>query len=182
MSKIIGIAGGTASGKSTISKKIAKLYEENYSVKIIHMDCHYKDEELRPKVQSHVSGIYYMDDNCPDSIDWNSFHIAVEDAINENYDFIIVEGLFALYDEYLKPHLDLKIYVDCRSDERVVRRLKRNMSWGMNFDDIASVYLDMVRFRHDQYIEPSKWTADIIVNGSGNTDCVCQMIYNSLKN
>lgn len=180
MSKIIGIAGGTASGKSTISKKIAKLYEENYSVKIIQMDWHYKNKDLRPKVQSHISGTYYIDDNCPTSINWDSFHEAIEEAINENYDFIIIEGLFVLYDEYLKPHLDLRVYVDCRSDERVVRRLKRNMGWGMDFDDIASVYLDMVRFRHDQYVEPTKWTADIIVNGSGNTDFICQMIYKSL--
>lgn len=179
MSLIIGVAGGTASGKSTISKKIAKMYEEDYSVKIIQMDWHYKNEKLRPKLQSHTSGIYYIDDNCPTSINWDSFHMAIEDAIGDNYDVIIVEGLFVLYDEYLKPFLDLRVYVDCRSDERIVRRLKRNMSWGDDFDDIAAVYLDMVRFRHDQYVEPSKWTADIIINGAGDAELACQMIYKS---
>ena len=50
------------------------------------------------------------------------------------------------------------------------------MEWGLSFDKISSVYLDMVRFRHEQYVEPTKWTADIIVNGAGDTDKACEMI------
>jgi uridine kinase len=71
-----------------------------------------------------------------------------------------------LWDEEILSMLDLKLYVDCRPDERIVRRLRRNMTWGLSFDEIASVYLDMVRYRHDEYVEPTKWRADFILNGS----------------
>ena len=89
---------------------------------------------------------------------------------------IIIEGLLVLWDEKPKNSLSLKGFVDCRSDERMVRRIKRNMKWGQSFEQITYVYLDMARFRHDQYVEPTKWSADIIVNGSCNTDIVCDMI------
>lgn len=56
------------------------------------------------------------------------------------------------------------------ADERIVRRLKRNMQWGYTFDEIADVYLDLVRTRHDMYVEPSRWKADLVINGSGCTD------------
>lgn len=182
MPKIIGISGGTASGKSTVAKKLAELFESESGkkVKIIQLDWHYKKKEDRPYLPSHISGEYYVDDNSPDSIDWESFNKAFAEAVNDTNDIIIVEGLFVLSDDYIKTRLDLKVFVDCRADERIVRRLKRNMGWGMAFEDVSSVYLDMVRFRHDQYVEPYKWTADIIVNGCGSTDCVCQMIYKSL--
>lgn len=55
------------------------------------------------------------------------------------------------------------------------------MQWGQTFDDIADVYLDMVRFRHDTYVEPTKWCADVIINGAGNTDAVCQMCVQYIK-
>lgn len=79
MSKIIGIAGGSGGGKSTIAEKLATLYEQkNCRVKLIPMDWYYRDDELRPKVKSHISGICYTDDNCPDSFD---FELAVLDCL-----------------------------------------------------------------------------------------------------
>ncbi|MCI9449472.1 MAG: hypothetical protein HFE30_04375 [Clostridiales bacterium] len=181
MAKIIGISGGSASGKSTFSKKLVGLFEKDHKVKLIGMDWHYKKAEDRPHVPSHISGIYYTDDNSPDSIDFEAFHKAIDDALCEGNDIIILEGLFVLSDEYIKDRLDLKVFVDCLPDERIVRRLRRNTGWGMSFDEVSSVYLDMVRFRHDMYVEPYKWTADIIVNGSGNTDKVCEMIYKNFN-
>lgn len=79
----------------------------------------------------------------------------------------MVEGLFALWYDWLYEQLDLKLFVDCDADERIVRRLRRNMAQrGLSFDEIAGVYLDMVRYRHQQYIEPTKWRADLILNSS----------------
>lgn len=83
---------------------------------------------------------------------------------------LIVEGLLTLWDCGLYEQLDLRLFVDCRADERIVRRLKRNMQWGYTFDEIADVYLDLVRTRHDMYVEPSRWKADLVINGSGCTD------------
>ncbi len=181
--KIIGIAGGTAGGKSTFTEKLRRsLCESGVRVKTVHMDGHFKEEGLRPFVPSHLSGKKYIDDNCPDTIDWNGFHKEFDDAAcGGEYDVIIAEGLLVLWDEYLRDKLNLRVFVDCRADERIVRRISRNMSYGQGFDQITGVYLDMVRFRHDQYVEPTKWTADIIVNGAGNTDAARDMIISYLN-
>ena len=173
MSLIIGIAGGTASGKSTFAEILAEKLRESFTVKLVNMDAFYKSEDERPKNVSHLSGKTYMDDNVPDSIDFDAFHREIDSAAA---DVVIAEGLFALSDEYLKEKLFLRVYVDCRDDERAVRRLKRNMSWGLSFDEVAEVYLDMVRFRHDQLVEPIKWTADVIVNGASDTEKAAEMI------
>ena len=175
--KMIGIAGGTAGGKSTFAEKLAvRLRERGLAVEEIHMDAFFKDEADRPHVRSHLSGKEYVDDNCPDTVDWTAFHGEVDRAASGGADAVIVEGLLTLWDEELRDRLDLRVFVDCLADERVVRRLRRNMSWGYSFDKVSDVYLDMVRFRHEQYVEPTKWTADVIVNGAGNTDKACEMI------
>lgn len=72
--------------------------------------------------------------------------------------------------------LNLRLFVECKADERIVRRLKRNMQWGLSFDEIANVYLDMVRYRHEEYVEPSKWRADFMLNGSNPSQTVLEII------
>ena len=178
MKKIIGIAGGTASGKSTFTDKLAeKLTADGLSVRTIHMDHFFRPAEQRPHVASHISGKVYVDDNCPDTVDLDAFHAEFEAAVaDEGADVVIAEGLLVLWDGKIKDRLGLRVFVDCAADERIVRRLRRNMEWGLTFDQISSVYLDMVRFRHEQYVEPTKWTADIIVNGAGDTSKAAEMI------
>ena len=78
--------------------------------------------------------------------------------------------------------LDLKLFVECRADERIVRRLRRNMSWGLSYDEVANVYLDLVRYRHDEYVEPSKWKADFLLNGSNDTGVALRMISQHIRN
>jgi len=70
-----------------------------------------------------------------------------------------------LQDEEVRSRLDLKIFLDVQADERIVRRLKRNLDRGMPFEDIARFYLDSVRHRHHEFVEPSRWHADIVLNG-----------------
>ena len=94
---------------------------------------------------------------------------------------MIVEGLLTLWEEEIYKQLDLKLFVDCRPDERVVRRLKRNMTWGLTFDQIADVYLDMVRYRHEEFVEPTKWRADFMLNGSNPSPKVIEMIVVYIK-
>ena len=93
------------------------------------------------------------------------------DAIqNGNEKVLIIEGLFVLHLQDIRNKLDLKVYVDLESDERLVRRIKRFSARGQTFDEITSRYIDTVRFRHNELIEPSRWHADIVVNGnSGDT-------------
>lgn len=177
---IIGIAGGSAGGKSTFAEKLCQQFSET-EVTVLHMDSFFKKKEDRPYLPSHLSGKYYVDDNCPDTIDWDKWHDALDDAMQSGCEIVIVEGLLVFWDKYTLDRLDLRLFVDCRPDERIVRRIRRNMQWGQTFDDIADVYLDMVRFRHDTYVEPTKWCADVIINGAGNTDAVCQMCVQYIK-
>jgi len=174
MAYLIGIAGGTASGKSTLCEKLEKRLA-HLRVASIHMDTFFKWDAL-PQAVSHLSGKTYDDYNSPDTVRWEEFHQAVDQAVFGGCDVVLVEGLLVLWDEYLRDRLDVRVFVDCRADERIVRRIRRNTAWGLSFDEITEVYLDMVRFRHDQYVEPTKWTADVIVNGSGNTDMICDML------
>ena len=94
---------------------------------------------------------------------------------------VIIEGLLTLWDQEIAEQLDLRLFVDCRPDERIVRRLRRNMGWGLAFDEIANVYLDLVRYRHDEYVEPSKWHADLIINGSAPSETALRLIADSVR-
>ena len=173
---VIGIAGGSASGKSTFTDTLEEALRP-LNVKVIHMDDYFKAPEQRPKSTAPVSGKVYMDDNHPLTMDLPQLSVDLEKEIEQNeVQIIIVEGLLTLWDNNIKKCLDLKLFVDCRPDERIVRRLKRNMKWGLTFDDVANVYLDMVRFRHDEYVEPTKWRADFILNGSHPSQKVLEMI------
>lgn len=163
---VVGIAGGSASGKSTFSDALEKALS-GLKVKAIHMDSYFKPEHERPYSEAPISGVMYVDDNHPLTMDLPRLFIDLTEAIESNlHEVIIVEGLLTLWDKNIYSKLDLKLFVDCKPDERIVRRLKRNMKWGLTFDEISNVYLDLVRYRHDEYAEPSKWRADFILNGS----------------
>lgn len=169
---VIGIAGGTAGGKSTFCEQLGKLLEcQGLNTAEIHLDDYFKPESERPVSAAPVSGKEYIDDNHPDTMDLKRVYSDIRSYMNSGkYDVIIAEGLLTLWDKNIYELLDLKLYVDCPADERIIRRLKRNMSWGMNFEAIAEVYLDLVRYRHNEYVEPTKWKADFIINGTTAAD------------
>jgi uridine kinase len=175
---IVGIAGGTASGKSTFCEKLEKLLRESeLSLNVLHMDNYFRPESERPFTEAFVSGKKYIDDNHPLTMDLNALKSDIRAEIDKKeHDVIIIEGLLTLWDNDIYNRLDLKIYIDCKADERIVRRIKRNMEWGLTFEQITNVYLDMVRYRHDEYVEPSKWRADIIINGSNASGVSLQMV------
>lgn len=162
---IVGIAGGSASGKSTFCSVLEEALQ-NLKLKVIHMDEYFKPEEKRPYVEAPINGKMYIDDNHPETVDLPKLKEDMLSAMKGDFLVIVIEGLLTLWDKEIYSQLDLKLFVDCRPDERIVRRIRRNMSWGLSFDEISNVYLDMVRFRHDEYVEPTKWKADIILNGS----------------
>ena len=178
---VIGIAGGSASGKSTFANKL-KSELTGYKLHVFHMDKYFKQEKDRPLTASHVSGVVYVDDNHPLTMDLTQLANDIQQMIEKNeHDVIIIEGLLTMWEDEIYNKLDLKLFLDCRSDERIVRRLKRNMEWGLSFDEISNVYLDMVRFRHDQYVEPSKWRADFILNGSVFSEQAFKIIVGAVK-
>ena len=161
---VVGIAGGTASGKSTLCRCLEQALQD-CTVLAMHMDRYFLRE--KPHMRAPITGQDFEDHNHPSSFDLDAL-VRDLDAYRDaaEVDIIIVEGLLTLYHLPLRKRLDLAIYLDAPSDERVVRRLRRNMAGGLDFDDIARFYLDSVRFRHDEYVEPSRWHADLVLNGS----------------
>ena len=176
---IIGIAGGSASGKTTFCKSLVETLGE-HNVKVFYMDDYFKSIEQMPQSKSPITGKIYADQadfNHPDAIDWVRLK---EELSVANEEIIIVEGLFALTDDEIYQNLNLKLYVDCQSDERIVRKLKRYREDVFTTDDIfgwlSNYNLDVARYRHDEYIELSKWRADMILNGSMPSDKTLNMV------
>ncbi|GHV11641.1 uridine kinase [Clostridia bacterium] len=178
---VIGVAGGSAGGKSTFADALEKKLD-GIKTYVIHMDSYFKEKDQRPYSEAPVTGAMYIDDNHPLTMDLPKLAIDLTAAIDGGeYEIIIVEGLLTLWDKNIYEKLDLKLFVDCRADERIVRRLKRNMTWGLTFDQISGVYLDLVRYRHDEYVEPSKWRADLILNGSKQSDTALDMVVSYVR-
>jgi len=178
---LIGIAGGSGSGKTLVSQR---LYKELGSEKIIiiQQDSYYKDlshltfEERKKQNFDH-----------PDSLDDELLFSHLNELLNGKYinqpiyDFtihtrkketerignhiiIILEGLLILQNPKLREIMDIKVYVDTDDDIRIIRRLKRDIKErGRNFDSVIDRYLESVRPMHLQFVEPSKRYADIIV-------------------
>ena len=182
---IIGIAGGSGSGKTTFCKTLFEAFGED-DVKVFCMDDYFKPVEQMPPSKSPITGKIYAnqaDFNHPDAVDWSRLK---EDLFVAKEKIIILEGLFALADDDIYHKLDLKIYIDCQSDERIVRKLKRYQEDVYTADDIfgwlSDYNLDVTRHRHNEYIEWTKWRADIILNGSIPSDKALDMVKGYILN
>lgn len=187
---VIGVAGGSGSGKSTVTRQVlASIGPE--MVAVVMLDDYYLD-------QSHMSPDERRKQNYdhPDAFDWPLMarHVAAlrkGEAIEMPvYDFaadnrshetitvkpapvIVVEGLYALYDTKLRNLMSLKIYVDTASDVRFIRRLQRDIAErGRNTESVVNQYLETVRPMHKQFIEPTKRNADVILPHGANGPAV----------
>lgn len=165
---VVGIAGGSASGKTTIAARLTDALSD-LTVETVHMDSYFWP--ATPRTAAPISGVVYDDHNLPESFDLDRLVADLDERCGcpAAPQVIIIEGLMTLHDAELRARLDLGIFIDAQSDERIVRRLKRNMARGMSFDDIATYFLDSVRYRHQEYVEPSRWHADIVLNGSNTS-------------
>lgn len=165
---VVGVAGGTCSGKSTLTDRLEQIFSAECRVAVFHMDQYFRKPS--PTTIAPITRREYVEHNHPSTIDLDRFYADfIPAARGENtngYDLVIAEGLFALYLDEIRELLDFKIFVDLKSDHRLVRRIKRFIARGQTFDEITDRYIDTVRFRHDELIEPSRWHADIVVNGT----------------
>lgn len=175
---MIAIAGGSASGKSTIAYEMEK-HLSPLNVSVIAMDAYYKPESDLPLVTA-PNGKTYRDYNCPEAFDLVRMKEEIEQA-KTTADVVIAEGLLTLWDEEIYRHADLRVYVDCPADVRIVRRIRRNLTWGLSVEDITDVYLDLVRYRHEEYVEPSKQNADLVVDTTHGTDEAVMAILEIIK-
>ena len=112
---IVGISGGTASGKSTLAGWLESQLA-GLTVRVFHMDSYFKPDSVRPKAAAHVTGTIYFDDNCPETIYHEKLREDLAQAVAEGPDVILVEGLFALWYDWLYEQLDLNLFVDCDAD------------------------------------------------------------------
>lgn len=196
---LIGITGGTGSGKSTIAKEICSRFDEN-CIAMIEQDSYYKD-------QSHLSFEERIKTNYdhPDAFDTELLVKHLKNLLNNKviekpiYDFethnrkketirvdsreiIIVEGILILQEHELRDLLDIKIYVDTDADVRIIRRIVRDLNErGRTLDSVINQYLNVVRPMHMQFIEPSKRYADIIIPEGGHNKVAIDIIVANIR-
>lgn len=182
---LIGITGGTGSGKTTIASEIYKNFDKN-CVTIIEQDSYYKDQSNIP-VPERVKTNYDHPDAFDTELLISQLKSLMEGKSIEKpiYDFaihnrrketitvkpseiIILEGIMILYPPEIRKLLDIKIYVDTDADVRIIRRLTRDIAErGRTVDSVIEQYLNVVRPMHMQFIEPTKRYADLIIPEGG---------------
>ncbi len=162
---VVAIAGGTCSGKSTLADILEDRFSARCKVLKINMDSYFKKEP--PMVVAPISRIEYVEHNSPDTLELERMYEDFNKAVSSGeYNLVIIEGLFALYLDKIREKADLKIFVDLASDARLVRRITKHMKWGQTYEQVTDRYIDTVRFRHNELIEPTRWHADVLANGT----------------
>lgn len=178
----IGIAGGTASGKSSIAEILRNNFSNTNSVTIIKEDDYYKNQpnttyEERCKTNydhplafdfdlmtEHLTQLLNGESIVKPIYDYTIHNRSDKTELVNPSDVIILEGLFALYHPDIRKLEDIKIFVDTASDVRFIRRLLRDMEERQrSLDSVVNQYLTTVKPMHDQFIEPTKIYADVII-------------------
>ncbi len=196
---VIGIAGGTGSGKTTVVNKIQKQFPKG-EVAILSHDSYYFDsghlslEERRKKNFDHPESIEFelMIDHVkklkrgePIAEPKYSFITctrAEQTIVVEPKDVLIIEGILCLTNKALRDLMDIKVFVDCDSDLRLSRVIRRDMKErGRNIEQILKRYENTVRPSHLQFIEPTKRFADIIVPQGGRNLVAIQILTNHIN-
>lgn len=177
---VIAVAGGTCSGKSTLADRLYESLKADYRTLKIAMDAYFKKE--CPRVIAPITGKEYVEHNHPTTLELDRLFADFEKAISsDEYEVVIIEGLFALYLEEIRTKADLKIFVDLESDERLVRRIRKFEAWGQTFDEITERFLATVRFRHAELIEPTRWHADVVLNGDFDRGCGIKIVEDYIR-
>ncbi len=182
---LIGVAGGSNSGKTTITERLEEIMGDEH-LSLIRLDSYYIERSHEP-MEVRVAANY----DHPDAFDWEllndhlaaltagaSVDVPIYDyAIHDRSDrcqtvrpskVVVVEGILVLWEPRLRERFDLKIFVDTPADLRIIRRLKRDVAErGRTPESILDQYLATVRPSHELFIEPSKRYADVIVPEGG---------------
>jgi len=182
---IIGIAGGTGSGKTTIAKNILQEYGPGEVLRL-DLDSYYRDlpdlsREERASINfDHPSSleiellVQHVEELCQGKTvqipiyNFATHSRAKDTRTVEPHKVIIIEGIMALYFSELTSKMDVKLYVDTPSDIRFIRRLKRDIiERGRSMDSVIEQYKSTVRPMHAQFVEPNKYLADVIIPEGG---------------
>lgn len=191
---VIGIAGGTGSGKTTVVKRIVESFPKN-EVVLLPQDSYYKDSsnvpmELRKRINF----------DHPDAFDWDLLSEqlsmlrdgkAIEQPVYsyltctrqpetihiEPRNVVIIEGILALSDPKLRELMDLKIFVDADPDERLIRVIQRDViERGHTAEEVMDRYVKVLKPMHLEFIEPAKRYADLIVPQGGHNEKAIEIL------
>lgn len=179
--KIIGVAGGTGSGKTTVVKKIVEALPPHY-VAVVPLDSYYNDTTGMTDEERKAINFDH-----PDAFDWSllidhvkrlrrgeaveqpTYSYLISNRLAETVHVepkpvILIEGIMTLVNKELRDMMDIKIFVDTDSDERLIRNIQRDVvERGRTVEMVIERYLDVLKPMHEQFIEPSKKYADIII-------------------
>jgi uridine kinase len=197
---VIGIAGGSGSGKSTVARRVAEALSQS-SVAFLDMDAYYNNfAHLPMEERKRVNWDH------PDSFDTELFVTQVQALCARRsvdkpvYDFVthtrssrtervdpadvlVLDGILLFVDEALRALCDVKVFVDADADIRLIRRLKRDVQKrGRTLEDVIAQYLATVHPMHLQFVEPSKRYADVIVPRGGHNAIAIEMIVAKIQN
>ena len=180
---LVGIAGGSASGKTTFTAALKSHFDVEYAelrVEIVGMDRYfYRGAPGGPLFVSPSSGETLPNNNHPNSADNDRLISDLKLLVSQDDapDVVILEGLMALHMPELREILDLKIFIELDADIRALRRLLRDTKGGRGSTDpewIATYYRECARVGHNQYVEPSREYADLIIRGDSDFDRTAQ--------
>ncbi len=194
----IGIAGGTGSGKTTITREICREFGD--AVSVIYHDNYYKahDElsyEERTKLNYDHPNSFETDLLCKhlseikkgNTIKCPVYDYSIHNRTAETIEIkpsrvVILEGILIFQDKELCNQLDIKIFVDTDADVRILRRIVRDVrDRGRNLESVVDQYLATVKPMHEKYVEPSRKNADIVVPEGGHNRVALDMVLRNIK-
>lgn len=192
---IIGIAGGSASGKTSIARRLKEQFDQTNSVVIIRLDDYYKDQThlaMEERIKTNYDHPFAFDidllmEQMQQLMNRQAIEKPIYDFVNHTRaatteiidpcDVIVLEGLFVLEDERIRSILDIKVFVDTDADIRFIRRLMRDVEErGRTLESVVTQYTTTVRVMHDLFIEPSKRYADVIIPEGGHNEVAIDLL------
>jgi uridine kinase len=196
---VIGIAGGSGSGKTSVTKAIYEQFK-GHSILLLEQDYYYKDQSHIPMEQrlqtnydhplafdnelliEHMKQLLqYQSINKP-VYDYKLHTRSNEIIYVEPKDVIILEGILVLEDERLRDLMDIKLFVDTDADIRIIRRMLRDIKErGRSLDSVIDQYLSVVRPMHNQFTEPTKRYANIIIPEGGQNHVAIDLMVTKIQ-
>jgi uridine kinase len=195
---VLGIAGGTASGKTTVARKIHEAFASR--VAFIDQDSYYRPLDHLSLEQRREVNFDHPDAFDSDLLVEHVKSLKAGKAIEKpHYDFvtstrqqrtatvspadlILIEGILVLHMEQLRREMDVRIFVETEDDVRIIRRLTRDIKErGRDFDHVIHQYFQHVRPMHMAFVEPSKRWADIVVPHGGNNEIAIDMLVGAIR-
>jgi uridine kinase len=196
---VIGVTGGSGSGKTSVTKAIYETLKD-HSILVLEQDYYYKDQSDLPFEErlktNYDHPLAFDNDLLIEHIEKLLRYEAIEKPVYdyaihtrsekiipvEPKDVIILEGILVLEDQRLRNLMDIKLYVDTDPDLRIIRRLTRDIKdRGRTFDSVIEQYLNVVRPMHNQFIEPTKRYADIIIPEGGHNHVAIDLMVTKIQ-